>query len=92
MSMSLPSANTPLYNHPLPQIEQWLIHLGAEQDTTELHCWTLHKNGWHAEIYLETEQLVVCYLNAAEEGNPIQRAFKYSLSRQDIQDAVLAGP
>ena len=90
--MSLPSADTPLYNHPLPQIEQWLYDLGSTQDNEQLHCWTLSQEDWDARIYLDIEQLVVCYLSAAEDGSDVQRAFKYSLSRQDIQDAVLAGP
>ncbi|MDB9517403.1 DUF3143 domain-containing protein [Roseofilum reptotaenium CS-1145] len=90
--MSLPTSDTPLYNHPLPQIEQWLSQLGGQQDREELHCWRLKHDSWIAQIYLETEQLIVCYLNAASDGSNIQRAFKYSLSRQDIQDAVLDGP
>jgi len=90
--MSLPTPDTPLYNHPLPQIEQWLSELGGQQDKKELHCWHLKHNSWEAEIYLETEQLIVCYLKAGNDGNDIQRGFKYSLSRQDIQAAVLDGP
>lgn len=90
--MSLPTPDTPLYNHPLPQIEQWLSQLGGEQDREELHCWRLKHDSWSAEIYLETEQLIVCYLKADTDGSDIQRAFKYSLSRRDIQDAVLDGP
>ena len=90
--MCLPNADTPLYNHPLPQIERWLSELGGQQDKEELHCWRLAHQSWSAEIYLETEQLIVCYLNAGSDGSDIQRGFKYSLSRQDIQDAVLDGP
>jgi hypothetical protein len=90
--MPLPTPDTPLYNHPLPQIEQWLSQLGGEQDKEELHCWRLKYNSWEAEIYLETEQLIVCYLKAGNDGSDIQRGFKYSLSRQDIQAAVLDGP
>lgn len=31
--MVLPTADTPLYNHPLPDIETWLRQQGCEQNT-----------------------------------------------------------
>ncbi|MGK7944368.1 MAG: DUF3143 domain-containing protein, partial [Microcystaceae cyanobacterium] len=37
-------------------------------------------------------EILVCYLNAAPDGSDIRRAFKYSLSRQDVEDAVFSGP
>ncbi|NET73929.1 MAG: DUF3143 domain-containing protein [Sphaerospermopsis sp. SIO1G2] len=87
----LPS-NKPLYSHPLPQIEQWLKEQGCQQDDSELHCWRLQKNSWQAEIWLDIEQITVRYIQAGENGQDIQRSFKYSLSREDIQDAVFSGP
>ena len=90
--MSLPSADTPLYNHPLPQIEQWLKDHGCQQDQSELHCWRLQQPSWEAELLLDIDQLTVRYLQAGENGQDIQRAFKYSLSRQDIEQAVFSGP
>lgn len=90
--MPLPSADTPLYNHPLPDIEQWLTQMGCEQDREQLHCWRVDQENWRAELYLEVEELTVNYLRAGESGRDIQRSFKYSLSRQDVEDAVLAGP
>jgi hypothetical protein len=91
-SMTLPAADTPLYNHPLPDIEQWLTEHGCEQDREELHCWRVKHPTWEAEIVLDVDQLTVRYLNAGEGGREIQRSFKYSLSRQDIDDAVFSGP
>lgn len=88
--MTLPSADTPLYNHPLPEIEAWLTEQGCEQDPTDLHCWRIERPQWQAELCLDVDQLTVRYFNV--EGRDIQRSFKYSLSRQDIQDAVFAGP
>jgi hypothetical protein len=88
----IPSADTPLYNHPLPVIEQWLSELGCEQDSNNLHYWTVQRPNWKAQIYLEVEELIVCYLKAGADGSDIKRAFKYSLSRQDIEDAVFSGP
>ncbi|MEA5576792.1 DUF3143 domain-containing protein [Anabaena sp. UHCC 0451] len=86
------SADTPLYNHSLPQIEQWLKDQGCQQDETELHCWRLQKPSWQAELWLDIEQITVRYIQAAEPTQNIQRSFKYSLSRQDIQAAVFSGP
>lgn len=85
-------ANTPLYNHPLPQIEQWLKEQGCQQDETELHCWRLERSDWSAQIWLDIEQLTVRYMQAGENGQDIQRSFKYSLSREDIEQAVFSGP
>ena len=90
--MKLPSPDTPLYNHPLPKIEQWLTNLGCYQDKNNLHCWHIEKPTWQGEICLEIEELRVCYLNAAPEGGNLNRSFKYSLSRQDVEAAVFSGP
>jgi len=37
-------------------------------------------------------QIVVRYIQAGENGQDIRRAFKYSLSREDIEQAVFSGP
>ena len=90
--MPLPAANTPLYNHPLPQIEHWLKNRGCQQDPEQLHCWHIQQPLWSAEICLDIDQLTVRYLKAGEQGQDIQRSFKYSLSRKDIEQAVFSGP
>jgi Protein of unknown function (DUF3143) len=105
--MTLLPIDTPLYNHPLPEIEQWLISMGCEQDDHELHCWRIIKPDWHAELCLDIEELTVRYhvINhisssdnspqttpASSSDRSIYRTFKYSLSRQDIENAVFAGP
>jgi hypothetical protein len=90
--MTIPAANTPLYNHPLPEIEQWLKNLGCQQDRQNLHCWRIEKPTWRAEICLEIEELIVHYLSAGQRETDIKRSFKYSLSRQDIEAAVFSGP
>jgi hypothetical protein len=84
--------DTPLYNHSLPQIEQWLKDQGCQQDTSQLHCWRVQRLNWEAELWLDIEQISVRYMQAAENGQDIQRAFKYSLSREDIEQAIFAGP
>ena len=90
--MSLPSADTPLYNHPLPEIEQWLRNQGCQQDQEQLHCWRVQQPNWKAELWLDLDQITVRYLQAGEDDSEIQRSFKYSLTRQDIENAVFAGP
>lgn len=90
--MTLPSAETPLYNHPLHEIEQWLKAQGCEQDRDDLHCWHVERPSWKADLCLEVEELTVRYLAAGEGGRDIQRSFKYSLSRMDIEAAVFSGP
>lgn len=90
--MVVPSADTPLYNHPLPEIEQWLRSQGCEQDRNNLHCWRVERSTWKAELYLEVEELTVRYMKAGEGGRDILRSFKYSLSREDIEAAVFSGP
>ncbi len=90
--MQLPSSDTPLYNHPLPAIEQWLTALGCQQDRDNLHAWRVKRPNWQAQLSLDVEELTVCYLQAGDSGENINRWFKYSLSRQDIEAAVFSGP
>jgi hypothetical protein len=92
MNPNLPPLNTPLYNHPLPQIEAWLTDQGCERSDRVSHAWRLNRSDWQAEIELDSDQVVVRYLGASAEGQDISRSFKYSLSRQDIQNAIWAGP
>ena len=47
---------------------------------------------WQAEICLEVEELAVRYIKAGADGSDIERSFRYSLSRKDIEDAVFSGP
>jgi Protein of unknown function (DUF3143) len=101
--MILLPTDTPLYNHPLPEIEQWLISMGCEQDDAELHCWHIRQDDWRAEVCLDVEELTIQYYSVntaagSDQGSGqtgqqgIYRTFKYSLSRQDIENAILAGP
>jgi predicted Fe-S protein YdhL (DUF1289 family) len=98
--MVLPSADTPLYNHPLPEIEQWLTEKGCERSKQDIHCWLVNRPDWRAELCLDIDQLTVRYFDLTQQDSSpgdlsepvIQRSFKYSLSRQDIEDAIFAGP
>ncbi|MEB3217666.1 MAG: DUF3143 domain-containing protein [Nostocales cyanobacterium 94392] len=90
--MYLLNSETPLYNHPLPQIEQWLKDKGSQQDETYLHIWRVKRPAWEAEILLDIEEITVRYINAGNNREDIQRSFKYSLSRKDIEEAIFSGP
>ncbi|MBE9181953.1 DUF3143 domain-containing protein [Oculatella sp. LEGE 06141] len=90
--MTLPSADTPLYNHPLPDIEDWLMSQGCQRDAQDVHCWHVRQDSWKAELSLEVDSLSVRYLGAGENGRDIQRSFKYSLSRHDLDAAIFSGP
>ena len=92
MSSSLPIPETPLYNHTLPDIEQWLRVRGCERDVEQLHLWHLNGMPWSAEIRLDIEELSVLYDIPQDRALNVRRTFKYSLSRQDIEDAIFAGP
>lgn len=89
---TLPLPETPLYNHSLPAIETWLRNLGSIQDLETLNCWSLQQTDWSAEIELGTDQIVVCYRAAGEAGQDLTRAYKYSLSRADLEAVILGGP
>ncbi|NET33745.1 MAG: DUF3143 domain-containing protein [Cyanothece sp. SIO1E1] len=90
--MALPPANTPLYNHPLPDIEKWLVTQGCMQDPENLHCWSLQRLDWEAELLLDIDSLLVHYTRVGEDKSDIRRSFKYSLSRGDLEEAIFSGP
>ena len=54
--------------------------------------WEITQAAWRAELLLESDSVVVRYLKVGDTGEDIQRGFKYSLSRQDLEDAIFAGP
>ncbi|MGG6295224.1 DUF3143 domain-containing protein [Leptolyngbya sp. AN02str] len=91
-AMSLPPPETPLYNHPLPDIEAWLLDHGCQQNTEELHIWSLRQATWQAELIMDVDALTVRYIGAGDTGEDIVRTFKYSLSRQDLDDVIFSGP
>ena len=90
--MNFPQADTPLYNHPLPEIEKWLIEQGCQQDKEKPHCWQVEKAHWKAELCLDVEDILVRYLNVGESNEEINRSFPYSLSRADVEAAIFSGP
>ena len=86
----LPSPQAPLYNHPLPALEGWLMQLGAVQRGLNSCLWTLQRSDWSAEIELAVEELSVRWQQS--DGACIERHFPYGFSRADVEAAILAGP
>ncbi|MCP9773195.1 DUF3143 domain-containing protein [Synechococcus sp. Tobar12-5m-g] len=86
---ALPPQQTPLYNHPLPSLEQWLVELGAARDKADPCRWDLHQAFWSALIELDIEELKVSW---HQEGRTTVRLFSYGLSRADVEAAIFAGP
>lgn len=89
MVTALPAAETPLYNHPLPALEEWLRQLGASQERPNASAWDLHRPDWSARVLLDGEELRVTW---EQEGRETSRTFPYGLSRSDVEAAILAGP
>ena len=83
-------AKTPLYSHPLPEIESWLTDLDCTQDSDNPSRWRFSREGWTAELVLDVDSIVVYY--AASQGKAVQRSFKYSLSRKDLEAVIFSGP
>jgi hypothetical protein len=85
----LPSSETPLYHHSLPDLEQWLQMSGFQRTEADPCSWNLKRPQWTAVLTLQTDGLSVCW-NAA--GRSTSRSFSYGLSRADMEAALLAGP
>ena len=87
----MPPSSTPLYSHPLPEIEEWLRDKGCQRDDDDISQWRFSSTGWTAELQLDVDSIVVYY--ASSSGKAIQRSFKYSLSRADLEEEVIfSGP
>jgi hypothetical protein len=86
---NLPPDRTPLYNHPLPALEEWLRQLGACPDGPHAEGWDLHRPLWSARIVFGVEELTVSW---HQDGQRTVRLFSYGLPRVDVEAAILAGP
>lgn len=86
----MPPANAPLYSHPLPEIEAWLTEQGCDRDTENISRWKLAHGDWSAELFLDVDSIMVSYTRL--DGSTMQRSFKYSLSRSDLEEAIFSGP
>ena len=85
----LPSSDTPLYGHPIPALEQWLLTTGFERDEGDPSSWHLHLAQWSAQLHLQADGLKVIWTRGEQATS---RHFSYGLSRADMEAALLAGP
>ena len=87
--MPLPSADTPLYSHALPVLEDWLRSSGFVRSEEDVCLWILERPQWTAQLLLQSDGLVISW---SQQGSSTERAFSYGLSRADLEAAILAGP
>ena len=86
----LPTAETPLNQHSIRALEQWLSQLGAAVVEGN-HChWTLVRSDWSADLLLAREDLVVVW--SANAPGEQRCSLPYGLSRKDVEAAINAGP
>ena len=86
----LPPPTTPLNQHSLRALEEWLHSLGAEPIDGDRCRWSLVNEAWTAEVRLDREDLVVVWQGA--DGASAPCALPYGLSRLDVNAAIEAGP
>ncbi len=84
--MAMPPVTTPLYNHPLPCIEQWLGEQGCQRDPDDVEQWFCKQEQWSADLRLEETTIWVRY--TYPDGNTKTLSFPYSLSRADLEQAI----
>ncbi len=90
MARPLPSPDTPLYHHPLPALEAWLEQMGCQRDEGNVCLWHLWQPSWRADVELSVEDMNVRWTSS--NGDITQRSFPYSLSRSDVEGAIMVGP
>ena len=86
----MPPASTPLYGHSLPSIEKWLTQQGCDRDSKDVSLWRFNAEDWTAELFLDVASIVVTYTK--RDRSTVQRSFKYSLSRSDLEEVIFSGP
>ena len=87
---ALPTDQTPLNQHSLRALEQWLLQLGAEPVEGDPCRWTLRVASWVAELQMDQVDLRVTWQQSGQ--NDKQCSLPYGLSRADVQAAIMAGP
>ena len=81
--------DTPINQHSLQSLEEWLIDLGATKDIDNPSKWYLLLSDWNATIFFEQEDLSVVWESG---GKVTKRLFSYCINREDIENAILQGP
>jgi hypothetical protein len=91
MSSFLPPESSPLNQHSLRALEQWLLQLGAIRINNDPCRWQLERPDWSAVLLLAREDLKVIW-QASETTGDKQCSLPYGLSRADVEAAIQAGP
>ena len=91
MSSSLPPESSPLNQHSLRALEQWLLQLGAIRIDNDPCRWQLERPNWSAVLLLAREDLKVIW-QASRNTGETQCSLPYGLSRADVEAAIQAGP
>ena len=86
----LPSQSTPLNQHSLRALEQWLTSLGASRVDGDPGLWSLVTPEWTAELQLEREDLRVAWQRPDQSDRVC--TLPYGLPRADVEAAIQAGP
>ncbi len=85
----LPPASTPLNQHSLRALEEWLRSLGAEKSEDDPCVWLWQIRQCSAQIVMKQDELRVIWIKDDESS---QLSFTYGLPRQDVEAALKQGP
>ena len=86
---SLPSADTPLNQHSLRALEQWLQALGATRSDQDPCDWVWEQSAWSALLRLDQQDLGVIWTS---EQPTRSCSYPYGLTREDVEAALRLGP
>ena len=86
---SLPSADTPLNQHSLRALEQWLQSLGATRSDQDPCDWVWEQPAWSALLKLDQQDLGVIWTS---EQPTRSFSYPYGLTREDVEAALRLGP
>ena len=87
--LQLPPAQTPLNQHSLMALENWLVELGAKKSLDYPCQWTWTKSEWSAKIFLKQDEITIVW----EKNNQVSECFfPYGLTRADVEAAIMQGP
>ncbi|WP_244276878.1 DUF3143 domain-containing protein [Synechococcus sp. GEYO] len=86
---SLPSADTPLNQHSLQALEQWLQSLGATRSNQDPCDWVWEQPAWSALLRLDQQDLGVIWTS---EQPTRSCSYPYGLTREDVESALRLGP
>ena len=86
----LPSQSTPLNQHSIRALEQWLASLGASRVDGDPCLWSLVTPEWTAVLELEREDLRVAWQRPDQADRVC--SLPYGLPRADVEAAIQAGP